>query len=178
MTTDHTQTILVAYATKHGSTKEVAEAIATQLERHGHTVDLLPAADVRELTGYMGVVLGGSLYTGRWHGDCRRFLRRYKNELGKVPVAVFAMGPRTLADEDVAGARKQLDAALAEVPEVQARLVAIFGGVVYPTKLRFPFSRMSASDARDWEVINRWADEASTLITAEHRLAKESRGVR
>lgn len=172
MTRDHTETILVAYATKHGSTKQVAEEIAAQLERHGHAVDLLPAADVRELTGYIGVVLGGSLYTGRWHGDCRRFLRRYRNELGKVPVAVFAMGPRTLADDDVAGARKQLDAALAKVPEVQARLVAIFGGVVDPAKLRFPFNRMPASDARDWEAIKRWAEAAGAAITAERQLAQ------
>ena len=38
-----TALILVAYATKHGSTKEVAEAITTRLREHGLEVDIRPA---------------------------------------------------------------------------------------------------------------------------------------
>jgi menaquinone-dependent protoporphyrinogen oxidase len=37
--------ILVAYATKHGSTLEVAEAIAVALRDRGREVDVGPAAD-------------------------------------------------------------------------------------------------------------------------------------
>src|SRR3954462_14122995 len=59
--------ILVAYATKHGSTREVAEAVAGTREQRGVDVDVLPAASAGSLDGYDGVVLGGALYTGRWH---------------------------------------------------------------------------------------------------------------
>src|SRR5262249_36166346 len=59
--------VLVAYATRHGSTKEVAQEIAATLDAEGMAVDVLPAANVGHLHGYDGVVLGGALYTGRLH---------------------------------------------------------------------------------------------------------------
>ena len=105
---------LVAYGSKHGSTKEVATAIAADLRAAGHDVDLLSAgaAVVAGLDGYDSVVIGGSLYLGRWHPDVCRFMRRHRTALGRVPLAVFALGPRTLDTADVASSRKQLDAAL------------------------------------------------------------------
>jgi len=39
-------TILVAHATKHGSTRGVADRIARRLESHDLTVELKPAAEV------------------------------------------------------------------------------------------------------------------------------------
>ena len=156
--------ILVAYATKHGSTLEVAEAIASALRNRGHQVDVEPAADVRALDGYSAVVLGGALYVGRYHQDAVRFLKRHADALNGIPLAVFAMGPKTLADAEVSSSRKQLDRALEAVPELTPAAVAIFGGVVDPSKLRFPFTRMPASDARDWDAIDAWAHEFAALF--------------
>jgi menaquinone-dependent protoporphyrinogen oxidase len=68
--------LLVAYGSKHGSTREVAEAIAGTLEKAAHEVVLRRAADIEDLTPYDGVVLGGSLYLGRWHSDAARFLSK------------------------------------------------------------------------------------------------------
>jgi menaquinone-dependent protoporphyrinogen oxidase len=155
--------LLVAYASKHGSTHEVAEAVAEQLRQHGHEVDVLPAGSVDDVERYEGVVVGGALYMGRWHGDASRFLRRHGEALEATPVAVFAMGPLTMKEADVAGARKQLDRALAKAP-IEPVAVTVFGGMVDPTRLRFPFSRMPATDARDWDAIRAWADEIAQLI--------------
>lgn len=80
-----------------------------------------------------------------------------------MPLAVFAMGPKRLEDDDVAGARKQLDVALDKLP-ISPQLVAIFGGVLDPTKLRFPWKRLPASDARDWDAIRSWAEDAGALF--------------
>jgi menaquinone-dependent protoporphyrinogen IX oxidase len=74
------------------------------------------------------------------------------------------MGPRTLDEHEVAGSRAQLDKALAHTPEVAPVAVAIFGGVVDPDKLRFPFNHMPASDARDWDAIEAWADEVAAAF--------------
>jgi menaquinone-dependent protoporphyrinogen oxidase len=156
--TDH---VLVAYATKHGSTMEVAEAIAAELRDQGHEVDVGPAAEVGALDGYSAVVLGGALYMGHFHKDACRFLERHRQALGELPLAVFAMGPQTLGDADVSASRKQLDGALEAVPELTPTTVAIFGGVVDPSKLRFPFSRWAASDARDWDAIAAWGREVA-----------------
>jgi menaquinone-dependent protoporphyrinogen oxidase len=151
--------VLVAYATKHGSTREVAEAVADTLRHCDLVVDVMPAADVAHLRRYDGVVLGAALYTGRLHKDARRFLARHEDGLAVRALAVFAMGPRTLQDADVASSRAQLDRALGAMPRLAPVSVAIFGGVVAPEALRFPLNRMPAVDARDWGAIEGWAAE-------------------
>jgi menaquinone-dependent protoporphyrinogen oxidase len=159
--------MLVTYATKKGSTKEVAEAVALRLGGHGIVVELQPAADVTDLDGYDGVVLGGAIYMGRLHADARTFLKRFRDQLAQMPVAVFAMGPLKMEPKDVTGSRTQLDHALGKTPEITPVAVTIFGGVVVPDKLRFPFSKMPATDARDWEAIRDWADEVAERVSSE-----------
>lgn len=156
--------VLVAYATKHGSTREVAEHVASTLRSDGLAVDVMPAAEVGHLRRYDAIVLGGALYTGHLHKDARRFLARHQDALAARSLAVFAMGPRTLEPSDVASSRAQLDRALAAVPHVAPISVAIFGGVVDPSALRFPFNRMPASDARDWTAIEAWATGLASRI--------------
>jgi menaquinone-dependent protoporphyrinogen oxidase len=151
--------MLVAYGSKHGSTEEVAEAITEKLKHAGRDVELRRAADVEDLTRYDGVVLGGSLYFGRWHGDAVRFLSKHRRELSELPVAVFALGPKTAEAKDLAEARTQLDKALQKAPEVEPRSIAVFGGVIDPAKLGFPLNRIPTSDARDWNAIEAWTDE-------------------
>ena len=155
------ETILAAYGTKHGSTREVVSAVADTLRELGLDVDIEPAGSVDDLSPYAGVVIGGALYTGRWHPEALHFLERHRRTLATMPVAVFGMGPRTLAEHDVEASREQLAKALAKVPEVDPYAVAVFGGVVDPRTLRFPFNRMPASDARDWAAIRAWAADVA-----------------
>ncbi len=151
--------ILLAYATKRESTHEVAEALAARMRERGAEVDVRPAAEIGMLGPYGAVVLGGSLYSGRWHRDARRFLARHREELAHLPVAVFAMGPLELTREDVDASRRQLDRALAKERDLAPTAVTIFGGVIDPPRLRFPFTHLNAADARDWDAIRAWADE-------------------
>ena len=50
--------------------------------------------------------------------------------------------------------------------EVEPVSVAIFGGAVDPARLRFPFRRMPATDARDWEAIGARAEEVAAELGA------------
>jgi menaquinone-dependent protoporphyrinogen oxidase len=154
-------TILVTYGTKHGSTRDVASAVAETLQERGLDVDTLPAARVDDLSAYAGVVIGGAIYMGRWHPDAVGFLEQHRHALARMPVAVFGMGPRTMDEHDAEASRAQLVKALAKVPEVEPYAVAVFGGVIAPHALRFPFSRFPASDARDWGAIRAWATNVS-----------------
>ena len=151
--------MLVAYATKRESTHEVAETLGARLRERGYAVDVRPAAEVGTLAPYHAVVLGGALYAGRWHRDARRFLARHRDELTRIPVAIFAMGPLSLGPEEIASSRRQLDHALAKEPKLEPVSVAIFGGMIDPATLRFPFNRIEGGDARDWDAIRSWADE-------------------
>ena len=67
--------VLVAYGTKNGSTASIAKIVGEELRDQGASVDVRDAATVRSLEGYDAVVIGGALYTGRWHRAARRFVR-------------------------------------------------------------------------------------------------------
>jgi len=154
--------VLVAYATKYGSTKEVAQAVGDALGARGLEVDVRPARDVKTLEGYSAVVLGVALYFFRWHSDGRKFLARYRKALSALPFAVFGLGPIEDKAEQFDGARTHLDKGMAKAPSVVPKAMAVFGGAVDPANLRFPdnnpaFKAMPASDLRDWDAIRAWA---------------------
>ncbi len=154
---------LVAYASKHGSTEEVARAIGVVVRDAGHHVDVRDAEAVTDVEPYDAVILGAPLYIGRWHAGARTFLRRHRTALEERPLAVFALGPLTLGETQIADSRKQLLSALAHL-EVSPDLVTIFGGAVDPAKLHFPLNRMPKTDARDWSEIEAWASDVAVEI--------------
>jgi menaquinone-dependent protoporphyrinogen oxidase len=162
------RTVLVAYATKHGSTAEVARFIADRLGERGPAVDTVPARDVRgAVDGYDLVVLGGALYSGRWHREAHRFLKRHRADLDGLRIAVFGMGPRNPTPEAFAGSRAQLARALARRDWLRPMATAVFGGVDPPS--RRPEKHR---DARDWAAIEAWigsllaggAEDAPTAV--------------
>jgi menaquinone-dependent protoporphyrinogen oxidase len=143
---------LVAFATRNGSTQAVAEVVAAAMTAAGETVELRPARKVRGPLGQWDlVVLGAPIYSGRWHGDAHRFLKRHRKELGRVPVAVFGMGPRSGTEEGWRRSREQLDRALEKRGWFAPAAVALFGGVDPPQR------RPERRDLRDWEAIRAWA---------------------
>jgi menaquinone-dependent protoporphyrinogen oxidase len=153
--------VLVAYATKYGSTREVAERVAARLGGQRLQVDTRPAGEVKSLDGYDAVVFGGALYMFRLIGEGRRFLSRHRKKLSGLPVAVFGMGPIEDTEKQFADARGHLDKMLAELQGVSPKEVIIFGGVLQPDKLKFPYIGMKSmppADLRNWEAIEAWAD--------------------
>lgn len=158
--------ILVAYASKYGSTQQVAEAVTATLREHGLAVDLLPASQVRSVEVYRAVVLGAPLIMVHWHKDALHFLTQFQKALVKRPIAIFALGPVTAgAEKEFTTAHEQLDKELAPFAWLRPIAVEIFGGKFDPSKLGFPLTllpavrNMPASDLRDWAAINRWADD-------------------
>jgi menaquinone-dependent protoporphyrinogen oxidase len=88
-----TKSVLLAYATRYGSTREVAEAIAAELRKAGLEVDIQPMREVKTLDRYDAVVLGAAIYNTRWHPDAGLFLSQHREALKQRPVAIFALGP-------------------------------------------------------------------------------------
>lgn len=153
--------VLVAHASKYGSTTEVAERIADVLRGTGAAVECVSARDVKSLDGYSAAVLGTALYFFRARGDGRRFLVRHRKALETMPFAVFGLGPIEDTPEQFSGAREHLDKAIVKAG-LTPSAVAVFGGVLAPEKLRFPDSNpgikaMGPLDLRDWDQINAWA---------------------
>jgi len=175
--------VLVTYATRYGSTQEVAERIAATLREHGLKVEVAPVSEVRAVGGYGAVVVGAPLYVGHWPKEMHNFLSRHHEGLAQRPVMVFCLGPIKPYSE--ATAKEWEDDRLQLSNELDAyawlRPVAreLFGGVYDPDKLRFPDTLMAklpvsplykleATDARDWEAITAWAEQiAAQWIPAQ-----------
>ncbi len=157
--------VLVAYATRYGSTQEVAEAVAATLRERGLAVDISPMREVRSLDQYHAVVLGAPLYMFHWYKDALQFLERRREALTQRPVAIFALGPIHAEEKEFQGAHEQLDKELAKFPWLRPEAIAIFGGKFDPEKLTFPHNlvpalkKMPASDIRDWTAIRTWAND-------------------
>jgi menaquinone-dependent protoporphyrinogen oxidase len=162
--------VLVAYATRYGSTQEVAEAVAATLRECGLAVDIQPLREVRTLAGYSAVVLGAPLFMFRWHKDALRFLSRHRQALIERSVAVFALGPvhDPYDEKEWQDSGAQLDKELAKFPWLTPDAVEMFGGKYDPAKLRFPINLFAgdepASDLRDWAAIRAWASNLAAKL--------------
>ena len=66
--------VLVAYGSKHGSTAEIAAAIAETLRESGLRADCLQAGSVDSLEGYDAVVVGSAVYMRRWRREAKSWL--------------------------------------------------------------------------------------------------------
>ena len=80
--------VLLVCATRHGSTSEVADAIAEELRTAGHHVDQRPAAEAPGPAGYDAVVVGGPMIMG-WHRQATRYVAKHRQELEPLPTALF-----------------------------------------------------------------------------------------
>jgi menaquinone-dependent protoporphyrinogen oxidase len=157
--------VLVAYATRYGSTQEVAEAVAGALGEQWVDVQVKPLREVHSLDGYTGVVMGAPLQMFKWHKDALGFLTRFQTVLANLPVAVFALGPFNDVEKEWTEIRGQLDKELAKFPWFRPLDVRVFGGKFDPVTLRFPYNlvpglkKLPATDIRDWEAIKAWGSE-------------------
>ncbi|PKL55421.1 MAG: flavodoxin, partial [Methanomicrobiales archaeon HGW-Methanomicrobiales-6] len=76
--------ILVAYATRYGSTAEVAEAIGEELRKAGITVDVQPVGEVQDLSPYRAAVIGSPIYMGKWLPESQVFIEKNQQYLRTI----------------------------------------------------------------------------------------------
>jgi menaquinone-dependent protoporphyrinogen oxidase len=156
--------VLVVYASKCGSTGEIAKAIAEEIARRGPEADVAPVEKVTDLTGYSAVVLGSAVRFGQWLAPAVDFVIRFKEKLGAMPVAIFTAHILALGESEEARAGRQTytQPVLKEIRPVST---AFFAGSVDPDKLSFlekGIGRIVGSpegDKRDWTKIRAWAAE-------------------
>ncbi len=155
--------ILVAYATKHGSTAEIAQAIRKELLAAGHIIDVMEMGTVASLEGYNAVIIGGPMYLGKMVG-AGKFVGRLADELKKLPVAAFIVGisPVSKDPTSMEYTEKALHAALSPLQPV---VEAMFAGRLDPAGLSWLENWMTkkakspVGDFRDWTAIAAWARE-------------------
>ena len=176
--------ILVTYATRGGSTAEVAQAIRAALEESGLTAEVKPVSEVSSLLGKSRVILGAPLYVGRFPREFHHFLRQHRKALESVQAWCFVVGPTRREPKDFDAARTQAMKQLGAYPWLRPADVHIFGGRWDMNTIPFPFSlvrripgnplaKIPAEDIRDWAEIREWATGiARQLQPATAELAK------
>jgi menaquinone-dependent protoporphyrinogen oxidase len=85
--------VLVVYGSQLGSTRAIAERMASKIGEAGIDVVTRPAGDPGELVGYDAFVIGSGVYGGHWKKDAAEFVRRYRTVLSSPPVWLFSSGP-------------------------------------------------------------------------------------
>ncbi|OPX69041.1 MAG: protoporphyrinogen oxidase [Methanoregulaceae archaeon PtaB.Bin056] len=156
--------ILVAYASVHGSTAGVAEAIGKALQIEGYSVDIAPMKTVSSPGDYDSIVIGAPVYMGKVVGDVKKFVVKHRDALARVPVAAFCIGVAPLGKDpgDVDTIMNIFRTALAPLEPVD---VTMFAGKIDMEKLPFMhkwiWKKMDGpvGDFRDWEAIGVWARE-------------------
>ena len=154
-------TVLIAYASRLGSTQEIATVIADELRQTDHTVTVAPCATAPGAEAFDAVLIGSALYTGRWLGDATRYLRRQSPHLVDRPTFLFQSGP--CGDQQDRPDHPSVPRAVrATVRRLGLAEPVTFAGRLDPTMITGRLSRWMASlapagDFRDWEAIRAWA---------------------
>ena len=156
--------ILVAYATRKGSTAEVATVIGEVLRTRGYEVDVRPVTRDPALDDCVAVLIGSAVNAGQWLPEAVDFVRKHQHTLSAVPSAVFTVHIMN-AGLDEQSCRKRLaylDAIRRLVhPEDEAFLLGIGPDPAKDSWLaRWLFRRFGGAaegDCRNWAAIRGWA---------------------
>ncbi len=167
-----TDRILVTYATRTGSTAEVASAIADQLCKAGLSAEARPVGEVTSLESYSGAVLGSAVRYASWLPEMTDFVAANRDALSAMPVAFFTMHMLALGDDPAAVEERAKYTAKARdmIPPIDE---AFFEGMIEPARLSF-FDRFAVrlvkspvGDRRDWERIGAWTDSLAPQLAPE-----------
>jgi menaquinone-dependent protoporphyrinogen oxidase len=167
-------TVLVTYATRHGSTTGIAERITDRLREAGVAAECRSIANVRDLEPYDAFVIGAAAYMFHWLKDATKFAKRNRELLATRPVWLFSSGPvgTDLVDKegrDVLETTRPKEFAEL-VPMLHARGERIFFGAWDPSAPPIGLAErfmhllpaapaMPSGDFRDWPAIDAWAAE-------------------
>jgi menaquinone-dependent protoporphyrinogen oxidase len=169
-----TGTILVAYATKYGATKEIAEAIGETLRTAGRKAEVLAAEGVKDLSAYAAIILGSAVYVAQWRKEAVTFLETHEKALAERPVWLFSSGPTGSGDPvQLMSGWRFPDSQKPIAERIHARDLVLFHGLLDPKKLNLPEKlilkgiKAPINDSRDWEAIRGWALAVAETLKKE-----------
>ena len=157
--------VLVAYASRFGSTKGIAERIGEALAGAGLAVDVRPSDEVGPVSGYRAFVVGSTVEAGHWLKPASAFLERHATVLGSHPLWLFSSGP--LGDRSVNAPQPDPKEVAAARRDLRPRDCRVFAGAF--DRATSDFSEMGLvertvvrkflpdGDWRDWTAIEAWA---------------------
>jgi menaquinone-dependent protoporphyrinogen oxidase len=168
--------ILVAYASRAGSTVGVANAVAKTLAENGASVDVRQVETISDLSMYDAVVVGSAIQGQKWLPEAMKFMHDHQSELSRKPFASF-MVCITLSMAGAEQFREGLKDWMIPVRNlVRPVSEGYFAGALDFSKLPFSFNVLAmrfvvligvwkAGDHRDWNAIQTWAKNLYPLLS-------------
>lgn len=164
---------LVAYASKHGGTAEIAEVIGATLRDRGFVTDVRPAREVRTLDDYGVVVVGSALYMFRWQGEAIDLLKRFRRDLETRSTWLFSSGPTGGTPEaeakltEILAAQPAPPTNVAKLAEqIGVREHRTFGGRAGPEMTGIFERWIPHGDWRDLDSVHDWANHIANELAA------------
>jgi menaquinone-dependent protoporphyrinogen oxidase len=165
--------VLIATASRHGATEEIAAAIAETLRARGFDVTAVRVEEASDIEAFDAVVVGSAVYMGKWLTAARAFVDVHAEELAARSVWLFSSGP--LGDPG-----KPDDEHAVDVHDVLDRIGPcehrLFSGKLDRDRLGFGERAVTrvvhapSGDFRDWSSIRAWANAiASSLLCLQDR---------
>lgn len=166
-------TVLVAYASALGSTREIAQHVASRIAVALGEVECRSVEEVEAVSGYEAVVVGSAIHNQAWLPPASLFFTRHAPELAKRPVWAFSVGmadalPKPFRRRGAALQQERLTGVLAK--EVPLRGHKIFSGVYNagqmpaPLRVLFRLTGGRFGDLRDWAAVDAWTDEITDQL--------------
>jgi menaquinone-dependent protoporphyrinogen oxidase len=157
--------ILVTYATRAGSTVDVASAIAATLNAHGYAVDVRPVKDKPNLAGYAAVVMGSAIRMGSWLPEAVVFVKTNQAVLGQMPTALFTVHMLNTGDDEASRTARHaylnpVRPLLHNAEEVYFAGKMEFARLSLRDRLIAKMVKAVEADQRDWNQIRSWVPAA------------------
>lgn len=170
-----TNKILVTYASRSGTTAEIAEAIRKTLTETGADVDVIPMQEVTDLRPYQAVIAGSAIRAGRWLPEAVQFIRTHQSTLRHKPFAMYtvcitlAMSEAEQYRQAVAGWTAPVRAMVPPLSE------GLFAGRLDFNRLPFNWETLKLratvalgifprGDRRDWNAIRTWTERLKPML--------------
>lgn len=168
-TIDRKGRILVAYETRKGSTREIAEAITREFCLAGWDSVAMDIETSPSPEKFDHVIVGGPIYFGKIKG-IKAYIQRHEEILRERLKGAFAVGMffAVQDEEKQASGRKALDEALAPL---KPALLGYFAGSIDPQKLSLLEKGMIKAvkspigDHRNWDAISDWSREVLKILS-------------
>ncbi|HTY81662.1 MAG TPA: flavodoxin domain-containing protein [Dehalococcoidales bacterium] len=163
--------ILVAYASKYGSTKEIAEKIGEVLKQVGVAAVVADLKSARDITPYQNIVIGSAMYMGQWRKEAVNFLKNNEAALSQRKVWVFGTGPSGKGDPAQLLKGVTMPAKVKEIVDrIKPQDSTVFHGNLDAARMsgfeKWIVKRVGggAGDFRDWQMITDWANKIAGAI--------------
>lgn len=157
---DEPSRILLATASKHGSTEEIGTKVAEILSRKGYHVDTISVDEDANISAYDVVIIGSAVYAGSWMRQADQFLRHNADDLAARPIWLFSSGP---VGDDANPDTQEIMHMNEYMPLTKCVEHKIFCGNISADKLSLAEKlviktlKVQYGDYRDWDEITKWA---------------------